>query len=541
MYGRAAITALFLQAVLRAVPQRPDAAPAPFTLKATSHVVELDVSVSDSSGRPVHGLKKTDFVVTDNGHPRDIRIFAGEIDTNRKMPASGATPAPRVYSNRIGMRDSPIVTAIVLDAIPRPAGLQKNTGRFANFEPKLWFKRVSVEALDAIYRMEPGEMIAIYAACPSLRIVQDYTSDPGRLVASLEAFVPPPLSDAFGKRQPSTVDALVPPMLSVLREVATRMSGASGRKSVVWISQAYGTELKQSAIGEATDSTINAFNNANVPLYAVDARFSPTCEPPADIPEGRASVVALTCSQSPDISDDWMESLARSTGGRAFSGGNVDAVQERDAQGKLTWGRYGMQGDEGLVSEAIRFAIDGSRAAYEIGFYVSESELDGSAHSLRVTIPAKPKYELRYRSGYTASAGETAPPTSKELGAKSDSNPQPASPVEPDQVGIDASIQMAAKAKNELRVSLALAPETVTRTADDVIVLDATFLQTDASGKQLAKVQETVQVPSPATQTDMVRYARGLTLTKGAVLLQVRIRDQATNRTGSIAIPIGNH
>jgi hypothetical protein len=100
---------------------------------------------------------------------------------------------------------------------------------------------------------------------------------------------------------------------------------------------------------------------------------------------------------------------------------------------------------------------------------------------------------------------------------------------------------MAAKFKNELRVSLALAPETVTRTADDVIVLDATFLQTDASGKQLAKIQETVQVPSPATQTDMVRYASALKLTKGAVLLQVRIRDQATNRTGSIAIPIGNH
>ena len=101
---------------------------------------------------------------------------------------------------------------------------------------------------------------------------------------------------------------------------------------------------------------------------------------------------------------------------------------------------------------------------------------------------------------------------------------------------VDATTEMAAK--NEIRVSLALAPETVTRTADSVIVLDATFTQTDDSGKQLAKIQETVRAPSPETQTGMVRYARALKLIDGAVLLHIRIRDQATNRVGSIAIPI---
>ena len=111
--------------------------------------------------------------------------------------------------------------------------------------------------------------------------MQDYTSDPDRLVASLKAFVPPPLPHAAGKKQPQTIDALVPPMLSALRDVAGRMSGASGRKSVVWISQAYGTELNLYAISGATDATVAAFNDANVPLYAVDTRFSPTCEDPA--------------------------------------------------------------------------------------------------------------------------------------------------------------------------------------------------------------------------------------------------------------------
>ena len=149
----------------------------------------------------------------------------------------------------------------------------------------------------------------------------------------------------------------------------------------------------------------------------------------------------------------------------------------------------------------------------------------------------KPKFDLGYRSGYTASANAATPPTAQQLTGP-DSSPKRASPLNPDEVGIDAKIDIPAKAKNELRVSLALAPKTVTRTADGAIVVDATFTQTDDTGKQLAKLQETVRAPAPETQTDMVRYVRALKLINGAVLLHIGIRDQATNRVGSIAIPI---
>jgi VWFA-related protein len=541
MYRRAAIVALFLQAVLRAAPQQrpPDSAPEPIILKSTSRAVQLDVFVDDPSGRPVHGLQKNDFVVTDNGHRRDIRIFAGEIDANQTAPSSA--PPPGVYSNRLGIRDSRIVTAIVLDAVPRPEGLQNNPGIASGLRPEAGPNIARWDAISAINRMAPGQIIAIYAVCPDLRIVQDYTSDPDRLAASLKAFVIPPLPRAAGKRQPQTIDALVPPMLSALRDVVARISGASGRKSVVWISQAYGTELNIHAISGATDSTVDAFNDADVPLYAVDTRFSPTCEDPAKFGDGprigQSSIVTLTCSQPPDISDEWMEYLARATGGRAFSGGKVSGIREYDSQGKMEWAEHQLQSDRGLVSDALRFAIDESRYAYELGFYVPESELDGKVHTLSVTVPAKPKFELRYRSGYTASASATAPPAAQELTGP-DSNQEHASTLNPDEVGIDATTEMAAGAKNELRVSLALAPETVTRAADGAIVLDATFTQTDSSGKQLAKIQETVRAPSPETQTDMVRYARALKVINGAVLLHIRIRDQATNRVGSITIPI---
>jgi VWFA-related protein len=545
MYRRAAIAALFLQTVLQAAPQQrpPDAAPEPIMLKSTSRAVQVDVLVNDPSGRPVHGLQKSDFVVTDNGHPRDIRIFGGEIDAG-ETASSSATTVPRgVYSNRLGMRDSRIVTAIVIDAVPRRESLPENRGGnrdiFAANKPVFQFNMVLGQAMRAINRMQPGQVMAIYGAYPDLRVVQDYTSDPDRLMASLTASFPVHRPGDPDPKQFWTTDALVPRMLSALRDVAGRMSVASGRKSVVWISPAFGTELNLAAVRALTDSTIAAFNDADVPLYAVDSRFSPTCEDPAKLGDGprvgQWSIVNLMCSQPRDISDEWMEYLASATGGRAFSGGKVVAVQEYDNEARLKLGHFELQNDHGIVSEALRLAVDDSRYAYEMGFYVPESELDGKVHGLRVAIPAKPKFGLRYRSGYTASVSASAAPAAQELTGP-DPSQEPARPRNPDEVGIDAKIDLAAK--NDLQVSLWLAPETVTRAADGVIALDATFTQTDSSGKQVAKIQETVRVPSPETQTDMVRYARAMKLINGAVLLHVRIRDQATNRAGSITIPI---
>jgi hypothetical protein len=104
-------------------------------------------------------------------------------------------------------------------------------------------------------------------------------------------------------------------------------------------------------------------------------------------------VVHLTCSQSPDISDEWMDYLARSTGGRAFSGGAVSGIRVQDAQGKMMWGMHGMETDHGVITDALRFAEDDSR--------------------------------------YTVL----------------DSNQERASALHPDEVGIDAKVEMAAGTK----------------------------------------------------------------------------------------------
>jgi hypothetical protein len=393
--------------------------------------------------------------------------------------------------------------------------------------------------------MKPGEVMAIYAAQPDMRVVQDYTSDPGRLLASVGSFFASRFPDAAGKKQLGTIGALVPPMLSALRDAAARMPGAPGRRSVVWISQAYGTELGQSAITEATDATIAAFHDANVLLYAIDTRFSPTCEPrPGRLPgtprdDLAGTVLLLACYQEQDASDQWMSYLAEATGGRLFMGGNATRLESWNANARSGVGMTQSQGNENLVSSAVRFAVDTSRFAYEMGFYVPESELDGKIHSLSVSVPAKPKLELRYRNGYTASAGTIGWSDTKGPDGI-DSNLESANSPNQDEVAIDVKVELPKRAQKDLLVSVALAPETVTVTAEGDAVVEATFTQMDYLGKQLSRVQETARVAAPDTEDGMFRYNRALKPTQGAVLLQITIRDAATNRVGSIGIPIGN-
>src|SRR5579864_4262560 len=45
------------------------------TFKSTARVVTLDVVLSDSNGKPVHGLKAQDFRVMDNGKAQEIVAF----------------------------------------------------------------------------------------------------------------------------------------------------------------------------------------------------------------------------------------------------------------------------------------------------------------------------------------------------------------------------------------------------------------------------------------------------------------------------------
>jgi VWFA-related protein len=92
-----------------AAPQTADVPPAT-TLHAEARVVQIDVVVTDSHGKPITDLTKMDFTISDNGKPRGIDIFSinrSETDPGPSAPAAPALQAtpgqhlpPNTFSNR---------------------------------------------------------------------------------------------------------------------------------------------------------------------------------------------------------------------------------------------------------------------------------------------------------------------------------------------------------------------------------------------------------------------------------------------------------
>ena len=68
-----------------------------YSLKITSHLVDVGVIVYDKHGHPVTDLKREDFELYDDGHKQDIRFFSAAAGLPE--PPSPATPATS-FSNR---------------------------------------------------------------------------------------------------------------------------------------------------------------------------------------------------------------------------------------------------------------------------------------------------------------------------------------------------------------------------------------------------------------------------------------------------------
>ncbi len=143
--------------------------PAP-TLRVSTHLVLLDVVVTDKTGKPMTGLSSDDFTVKESGKPQKISFFTAPTQT--VAPLAPALP-PGVYSNAPAYRTAGgPPTVIVLDA----ANTQYRDQAFARLQ---MLKFVSNQ-------YKPGQRIAIFTLTNKLSLVQDFTDNPEVLRAALE-------------------------------------------------------------------------------------------------------------------------------------------------------------------------------------------------------------------------------------------------------------------------------------------------------------------------------------------------------------------
>ncbi len=104
---RAFCALLFVTATVYAQSTR-----SPYTLSANARLVITDVSVTDSKGAPVRGLKQADFQIAEDGKPQVIQAFDEQQQRTTSLPMDASVPQG-VYSN-IALGDLPKTTNVLL-------------------------------------------------------------------------------------------------------------------------------------------------------------------------------------------------------------------------------------------------------------------------------------------------------------------------------------------------------------------------------------------------------------------------------------------
>jgi len=432
--GLAAVLAVFVFVPLDA-PVRAQAPPAPPTFQSGIDLVTVDAVVLDRDGRPVPGLTRQDFVVKEEGRPREIVSF--EAFDVGALPEEPESP-PVVASNE--PRGAGRAFAIVLDDVriaPGNVPAAKETGtrfieRFvregdlvtvATSSGEVWWSaripegredllavlsrarghHVEVPVLDPMTDYE-AYWIANHENTPSLTPLTPGTSIalPGRATTSGGGSNPellPPGSikervkqrwqrnqmcdpiycDSLVRARASEIDSArqgrLKLTLGCVRRALEALAPVRGRKSLLLLSEGF---LQDS--GSDARAVAAASREANTAVYFVDVRGLVAL--PA---YGTAADVGPPPDERERTSVAFEEATVESSG----AAGLADDT-----------GGFSVRNTNDLSAGVWRIAAE-SRVFYLLGFYPAESKkAPGEWRKLHVEVN-RPGLTVRARRGYT--------------------------------------------------------------------------------------------------------------------------------------------
>ena len=409
--------------------QAPEAkVPAP-TIRVTTHMVLVDVVVTDKQGKPVLGLKPENFAVEENGKTQKITTFV--TPEQNQPPAPGPALPPGIYSNRAQYRapGGPI-TVLLLDAT--------NT----QFKDQAYARRQMLRFVREQYK--PGQRMAVFTLTDSLHVLQDFTTDPQLLYTALLGYVPQerPFASAA---QPTTqatvtptaattvtsVDASTPPANGVAA-TATNLRGlpvfmVAGIQNFADTAVSYDLERRTDITFQALDTLARALGGLpgrkNVIWVTGDLPFTLN-------PENRNMTEAQLSEELPSFNTRRVDE--HSSGDYAATARRSGADQIRDADARLaaaqialypvdarglsisldqdaqevmremardTGGRAYVNQNE--IKLGVERAMEDTSATYTLGYYPTNKKWDGKYRNIKIKADRQ-GVDLQHRRGYFA-------------------------------------------------------------------------------------------------------------------------------------------
>ena len=400
------------------------------TLRAGTQLVVVDVVVTDKNQKPVHGLKASDFTLSEENVPQIVKHFEEHAALTpadaTKFPALPKFP-PGVFTNYTPEPVNGAVNLLLLDALNTPLKDQSY---------------VRQQLLAYLNATPPGTRIAIFGLTTQLTILQGFTSDPDILKAVASKKLgknSPLLQDSVGGNgiQNSTADDLedagVDPTivanlrqfdaqqqsfqlqlrakytLDAMSQLARYLSSIPGRKNLIWFSGSFPINILPDITGTLPDpfavvadsekefrDTVNLLARSQVAVYPIDARGL-TNAPIFDASTSRN----YTGSRGPARMNQDLNKFATDTAAE-----HATMSQMAEATGGHAF--YNTNG----LTQAVATAINDGSNFYTLTYTPANPARDGKFRKIKVQL-SRSGVNLAYRHGYYADDPDKGPPATK--------------------------------------------------------------------------------------------------------------------------------
>ena len=367
-----------------------------FTLSVSSKLVIESVNVKDKQGKSVSGLTAKDFTVTENGVEQHINFCEyQELPTTPEPPVKQGPENIRVYNK----------LAVTQIASEKPGDVHYKDKRLI----AIYFDLTSMPAEDKVRALEAAEKfirtqmtsadllsIMRYGG-GSVDVLQDFTDDHNRLLSILETLIvgenqqSEDISDdanaadtgaAFGQDNGEFNLFNTDRQLSALQTAAKMLGRLNEKKVLIYFASGltlHGVD-NQAQLHATEDEAIRS----GVSFWPIDARGLVAQAPLGDATQGSpgsaamySGTAAMAVTTRLQQSQDTLFALAGDTGGKALL-------------------------DYNDLTRGIVQAQQSTTSYYILGYYTTNTTLDGRFRRIKITVNPELAANLDYRQGYFA-------------------------------------------------------------------------------------------------------------------------------------------
>ncbi|MFC5864117.1 VWA domain-containing protein [Acidicapsa dinghuensis] len=433
--------------------QTPQQSSGEYHFQSDSNLVVVPVVVRDKQGRPVTGLTRNDFKLSDQGKQQTISQFEEEASPATSTPSSAQTTAPSTVAS-MAATPHPRFVAIYFDDLNTPAadlihardalssliasGIPPEE-RIAIFNSKEMLSSFTADTAQlhtALLRLQSNSLASSRArGCPDLSDFEafqlletnDLDSDAWR-TALTEYAVCSHISQSV--TQGGRVTAPSPEALLLIRGLAQQISERSkmlalgnleqlagivsyisqapGTRSIVFVSPGFLSQSEQLKLDHVIETSLRSqivINSLNPKGLFSMVRETDASDSSTALADTRAAQARHTLDAQKEFAgDDVMAELAQGTGGQFF------------------------HNDNDLQSGLSAFTTPPPR--YILAFSPKDVKDKGSFHTIKVAFADKKKgYTIQARSGYYTATIAHSKPTRAEVLATSGSLSVPAQPA----------------------------------------------------------------------------------------------------------------